>query len=106
MSHLINNIYLIKNSEDDTYKIGVAKKPNARLEQLQTGCPSKLLLIEIFQTEYAYKIEKTLHRYFSHFHKQGEWFSFSVVEECNFINTCKKIEENIRILQENGNVFA
>lgn len=99
-------VYLIKNSGDDTYKIGVAKSPNNRLKQLQTANPFNLLLIEMYETENAYKIEKTLHRYFSHLKKEGEWFSFSISEELDFIENCKKIEKNIIILRENGNVFA
>ena len=44
----MNKIYLIKNSEDDTYKIGVAKNPQNRIKQLQTGNSAELLLIETF----------------------------------------------------------
>ena len=99
-------IYLIKNSEDDTYKIGVAKNPRKRLNQLQTGNSSELLLIDTYETDNAYQIEKILHRRYSYLRKQGEWFSFSLVEQFNFLNDCKKIEETITILRENGNVFA
>ena len=99
-------LYLIKNSEDDTYKIGVAKNPRKRLSQLQTGNSSELLLVDVYETEEAYKIEKILHRRYSHLRKQGEWFSFSLIEEFSFLDNCKRIEETITILRESGNVFA
>lgn len=99
-------IYLIKNSEDDTYKIGVAKNPKKRLAQLQTGNSSELLLVDTYQTENAFKIEKILHRRYSFLHKHGEWFSLSLIEQYNFPNDCKKIEDVITVLRESGNVFV
>ena len=99
-------VYLIKNSEDDTYKIGVAKDPNKRLRQLQTGCPYELLLIEKYQTEHYNTIEKTFHRRYSYLKKEGEWFSLSLIEQFSFLDDCKRIENGITILRENGNVFA
>jgi len=102
----MNYVYLIKNSEDDTYKIGVSKNPRKRLKQHQTGNSSELILIDTYQTENAYKIEKILHRRYSFLRKEGEWFSLSLIEQFNFVNDCKKTEEGILILRENGNVFV
>ena len=99
-------IYLIKNSEDCTYKIGVAKDPRKRLKEIQTGNSSELLIVDMYQTENSFKIEKILHRRYSHLHKHGEWFSLSLIEQFNFLDDCKKIEEGIAILRESGNTFV
>lgn len=94
-------IYLIKSLEDGYYKVGISKNPNKRLIQLQTGNSSRLKLVEQYKSEFAHKIEKTIHRLYSHLKKEGEWFNFSIEEEVMFINICKKIENNILIIENN-----
>ena len=101
----MNNIYLIKNTEESTYKIGVGIDPKIRLQQLQTGNSAKLEIVNIYQTEIPFKIEKILHRRYSHLKKHGEWFYFSIKEETNFLNDCVKIEANINTLKSLGNNF-
>ena len=98
-------IYLIQSEEEGYYKIGISKHPNKRLLELQTGNSSPLKLIETYQSEHASLIERTLHRRYCHFHKEREWFDLSIGEEASFINDCKKIEENIKFLKKNDNVF-
>jgi predicted GIY-YIG superfamily endonuclease len=65
-------IYVI--SDGDGYKIGVAKNPERRLKQLQTGNQKKLVLEFIDYKNEPYKIEKSLHRSFHKFKTNGEWF--------------------------------
>ena len=98
-------IYLIQSLEEGNYKIGVSKHPEIRIRQLQTANSSKLKLKHKFKSEFAHKIERALQRRYSHHKKEGEWFSISLSEEYSFINDCKKIEENIILLKEGGNVF-
>lgn len=98
-------IYLIQSLEDSYYKIGVSKHPKKRLLEHQTSNPSQLKLIEIYQTNLAYKIESILKRRYSYAKKQGEWFDLSMDIEVNFKKICEKIEENIVFLKKNGNVF-
>jgi len=98
-------IYLIQSQEDGYYKIGISKNPNKRLLTLQTGNSSPLKLINTYQTEFAEKIEGTLHRRYKHLHKEGEWFDLSIEHEVYFIDECKKIEDSIKYLVENNNVF-
>ncbi len=98
-------VYLIQSLENGYYKIGVSTQPQKRLKQLQTGNSSTLKLIDAFLSEYAMKIEKSLHNRYSYLKKEGEWFDLSIEIEVNFIDECKKIENNIKILKENGNVF-
>lgn len=101
----MKHIYLIQSLEDSRYKIGVSKHPNKRLKQLQTGNSSELKLVESFQTDYAYKIERTLQRKYSYLKKEGEWFDMSIEHEVSFLSECKRIEENIEFLKKSGNVF-
>ena len=98
-------VYLIQSQEDGYYKIGVSTNPQKRLKQLKTGNSSELKFIEIYQCEFADKVERTLHRRYAHLRKEGEWFNLSLENEASFIEECKKIEESIRFLKENGNVF-
>jgi hypothetical protein len=98
-------IYLIKNTSESYYKIGVSNNPKKRIKNLNTGNSSELILIQTYETKYAYKIEKNLHRKYSYLRKYGEWFDFSIVEENNFLDNCKKIENGIITLINCGNVF-
>jgi len=98
-------VYLIQSLEDSRYKIGVSKHPKKRVQQLQTGNSSELKLIESYQSEFAYQIEKTLQRRYSYLKKEGEWFDMSVSNEVSFLEECKRIEGTIVVLKKSGNVF-
>ena len=101
----MKQVYIIQKLSDSTFKIGVSKNPKQRLKAIQTGNESKLKLLSTYSSEYAYMIEKTLHRQFSYCKKNGEWFDISLIEALNFEEKCKKIEETIVILKKSGNVF-
>jgi len=98
-------IYLIQSLENSYYKIGVSKHPQKRIKEHQTGNPSPTKLIEVYPSDFAYKIEKVLHRRYAYLKKEGEWFDLSIAIEVSFINECKKIEENILFIEKNGTVF-
>lgn len=97
-------VYLIKNN-DGKYKIGIAKSPNKRLNQLQTGNPNKLIMVTSYQSINASKIETTLHNQYSHLKENGEWFNLSLTEEMDFIKNCEKIDNTINVLIDMGNSF-
>jgi len=98
-------VYLIQSLEDSRYKIGVSKHPKKRIEQLQTGNSSKLKLVESYQSEHPHLVERTLQRRYSYLKKEGEWFDMGISHEVSFLEECKKIEETIKSLKANGNVF-
>lgn len=98
-------VYLIKNTEDSYYKIGVSNNPNKRIKELNTGNSSILELVTVYETDIPYKIEKILHKRYSYLRKHNEWFDFSIIEETDFIKNCKNIENGIKILLESGNIF-
>lgn len=98
-------IYLIKSISDGCYKIGVSKNPDKRLKQLQTGNPSELHLLNVYESKIAFKIEKVLHNTFNINKEHGEWFNLSIKDEFYFIDECKKIENNLIILIKEHNKF-
>lgn len=102
---IIRYVYLIKSLEDGYYKIGFSKNPSNRILTLQTGNSSELKLIEVYKSEFAHKIEKSLQNRYAHLKKEGEWFNLSVENEVSFKKECQQIEENIKFLKKSGNVF-
>lgn len=102
---MMKYVYMIQALESGHYKIGVSKHPQKRIKQLITGNSSELKLIETYQSEHAYKIERTLQRRYTGMKKEGEWFDLSIQHETTFLTECEQIQANINILKENGNVF-
>ena len=69
-------VYMIK--ADQFVKVGVAKNPEKRLEQMQTGSPYELEIIALLPfitRSMAFEYENHLHRRLRRFHFRGEWFS-------------------------------
>jgi hypothetical protein len=54
-------------------KIGVAIRPEARLEQLQIGCPYPLTLVASIPA--TVRIERQIHKHLAPHRKAGEWFA-------------------------------
>ena len=98
-------VYLIQSSESGIYKIGISQNPRKRLEQLQTGIGEELRLIEKYESNYYSKIETALHNRHSLKRVRGEWFDLTLEDEVGFINECRKIENNIKFLNESNNPF-
>lgn len=96
-------IYLIRCDLSGHYKIGIAKSIQSRIRQLQTGQSSTLTLIDSFESEYASKIEKTLHNLFSYCRLEGEWFDFSAKEISQFHDLCLKTDNNFKFLNKTSN---
>lgn len=94
-------VYLIRCEENNYYKIGVTKNIQRRLKQIQTGSPDKIYLVEKYESNYSYKIEKALHGFLSHYHRNNEWFELPLEEELKFLEMCKTIESNFIFLEQN-----
>ena len=68
-------LYLI-GTKDNKQKIGISNDPEKRLKALQTGNPEPLFIhytIELPDRK-AFKVEKHLHREYSHYNIKNEWF--------------------------------
>jgi len=100
-------IYLIESIGDyeTVYKIGFSKHTEKRLEQLKTGNPNKITIIENFCTKHGRKVETAFHNLYSHKRLEGEWFTLDLVDIVDFIKNCEKIEENFNILIKHDNHY-
>ncbi len=105
-------VYLINLVGTDFYKIGFTKHhPEKRLKTLQTGTPMNLELIKFFRSEFASKIEASLHNQLQHkkFQKddfnylKGEWFEFGKSDVDNFIKMCTITEKAFNTLASKNN---
>ena len=59
------------------HKIGVAKDFTARLAVIQTGCPLAVQTMMFGRVLDSRNLERDLHREFSQYRVQGEWFALS-----------------------------
>lgn len=98
---MISYVYLIEDTIDLTYKIGVAKQPQIRVKKLQTGNSHRLKLKHVYPTQYPYRLEKLLHRKFNLYHKLNEWYDLSPYLVDTFISICKEQENVIIIMKDN-----
>lgn len=73
-NHAIRWVYLIGSPVVRSVKIGVAKDPDARLNELRTGSLVPLQLI--WKTRGGRALESELHQYFAPYRTHGEWFDF------------------------------
>ena len=99
-----NFVYLIKmvGNDRELYKIGyTSKNVQNRINELQTGCPYKILLVETYESKYARKIETTLHNIYSHINTHGEWFELNIEDVCNFKMLCDKYHNIQQLLNNN-----
>lgn len=95
-------VYLIRNLENDTYKIGVTKNnPQKRVKQLQTGCSSPLDLLHIYETKYPYRLEKMLHTKFMLHKVEGEWYKLPKENVTSFLSICDQLQNTLNILLDN-----
>lgn len=96
-------VYLIQDSDNNTYKIGVTKgSPMERLRKLQTGNPNKLNMIYHYLSSYPYRLESMLHSKFNMYHKLNEWYSLPYHEVENFGSTCMCLEDIIIVMKDNA----
>lgn len=101
----MRSVYLMQSEASGYYKIGVSINPAKRVKQLQTGNAEKITLIQTFESEIPFVVEKAVKNFFSPNHVHGEWFSLTLEQEMSFKNQCESIEKNIKLLRENGNYF-
>ena len=95
-------VYLIRNLENNTYKIGITKNdPKKRVKQLQTGCSSPLDLLYTYETKYPYRLEKMLHTKFMLCKVEGEWYKLPKEDVTYFLNTCNNLQNTLNVLLNN-----
>lgn len=95
-------VYLICDVEKNLYKIGVTTGSiEKRMKKLQTGNGTELLLVNYYNCDYPFKIEKMLHNHFANKKILNEWFELSDEEALSFIKVCEDKDNIIRSLMDN-----
>ena len=88
-------IYLLYIDTPDSrlYKIGHTKHHlQNRINQLQTGCPYEIKIMETFNSIHGQIVERALHNMYSHNVTHGEWFNLDIEIEYNFKQICENYE--------------
>lgn len=96
-------VYLLGDSgQNNTFKIGITRGAvEKRIKQLQTGNGEEIYLVDYYETEYPFFIERLLHNKFYPKQKRNEWFYLNVDDIVNFKLHCSKIEEQAEALKDN-----
>ena len=97
-------VYLLGDSgQDNTYKIGVTRENiNKRIKQLQTGNGEEIYLVDYYETEHPFFIERFLHMKFAPKQKLNEWFMMDIKDVDNFKNYCSTFDKSAKSLKNNN----
>jgi len=100
MKNNTSYVYFVQNLFTGNIKIGRSMYPETRFKELQTGNDCKLSLMA-FCEEYYHK-ESKLHKQFSNYRLNGEWFKYNE----NLINLINNIRSAnlLKYGKEVGNV--
>lgn len=95
-------VYLIEDSNNNTYKIGVTRKNDKRrLQKLQTGNSTKLTIKCLFETEYPFRLESMLHNKFKQYLILNEWYELPEDIVISFGKICDRENDIINIMKDN-----
>lgn len=96
-------VYLLGDSgQDNTFKIGVTRgKVEKRIKQLQTGNGEDIYLVNSYETNYPFFIERLLHTKLFPKQKRNEWFNLDISDVVNFKLYCEEIEKQAEALKDN-----
>lgn len=96
-------VYLLGDSgQDNTFKIGVTRgSVEKRIRQLQTGNGEEIYLVNFYETDYPFFIERLMHDKFYPKQKRNEWFNLDVEDVVKFRDHCKAFEDTASSLKDN-----
>lgn len=96
-------VYLLGEfGKEGVYKIGVTTgKIENRIKKLQTGNSCEIYLVDSYETDHPFIMEKMLHTKYISERQIGEWFELPFEEVIKFTETCGQIQKNIDVLKEN-----
>ncbi len=108
----MKHVYLIRLGDTDVYKIGFSKNPKNRIKYLQTANPYTLTLVDSYACVRAIVIEGTLHRKYigmkideNEIKLNGEFFRLDKDTVKKFKDTCRKIDENLQIIESMSTLY-
>lgn len=78
-------VYLVQ--AGGRFKIGITSNVQSRIKGIQTGNPDKVTLVCSVEHPEPRKLEAELHRIFSPYRLEGEWFQLSIGQ----VGQCKQI---------------
>ncbi len=96
---MVKYVYLISDINNYTYKIGISNNPENRLKALQTGNDRTLRIIHKVICENYSKVENALHNKYCFLKVNGEWFELTEEDVKNFPESCKKMDENFKLIK-------
>lgn len=96
-------VYLLGDSgQDNIFKIGVTRgSVEKRIKQLQTGNGEEIYLVNYYETDYPFFLERSLHLKFYPKQKRNEWFILNCDDIMKFKEYCSLFEENAKSLKDN-----
>ena len=81
------------------YKIGYTKRDvTKRIKELKTGNGNEIFLVDSFESEWASKIETALHRKYKSKLADGEWFRLDEADVFLFHESCKRVEDMLKLV--------
>lgn len=72
-----SGVYVIEAEGTGRYKIGWSTNVSKRIKAIQTGCPFKVKLLTVLDSDEIVGAEGWLHKKLSQFNVTGEWFELS-----------------------------
>lgn len=96
-------VYLLGDAgQDNTFKIGMTRGAvEKRIKQLQTGNGEEIYLVNYYETDYPFFVERLLHSKFCPKQKRNEWFYLDINDIVDFKKHCEEIEESAIALKDN-----
>lgn len=92
-------VYFVHAYGSNFFKIGKAKNPSARLQQMQTGHHGHLYIYATIKTKDKSFLEKQAQDFFKSYHAKGEWFEIVDHHQSVFADFAK--QENHQIFFHN-----
>lgn len=88
-------VYLLGDfGKDGIFKIGVTRGTiENRIKKLQTGNSGEIYIVDYFQTEHPFFIEKWIHIQYGDRNILNEWFELTIDDMKNFKKNCQKFED-------------
>lgn len=74
-------VYFVRTADKPMrVKVGKSNDPHSRIQTLQTGCPSGLVMVGTIKCKserHSHEVEKAIHEVLAPFRLGGEWFKYS-----------------------------
>ena len=94
-------VYLISSGGiEKRYKIGYTKRTVwERLKEIKTSNSDNVEILDVFESKYGTKIERSLHRKYKSKKIENEWFRLTEIEANQFKKECQMMHDNFNLLE-------